>query len=154
MSIAQSVEHLPFKERVEGSSLSGHIKSYATVAESADARDLKSLDGYIVWVQVPPVAPYIKCTDAVESVTSITFKVTEKAMTDSLFSVHSIYPLSSVGRALNVPSHNILSILKQKSTVTSPVKREVLGSNPKVGANNLDVIQAARPGSILTFFYF
>lgn len=30
--------------------------SHATVAKLADARDLKSLGGYILWVQVPSVA--------------------------------------------------------------------------------------------------
>ncbi len=31
----------------------------ADVAELVDARDLKSLDGNVVWVRVPPPAPLI-----------------------------------------------------------------------------------------------
>jgi hypothetical protein len=33
----------------------------ADVAELVDARDLKSLDGNVVWVRVPPPAPEIFC---------------------------------------------------------------------------------------------
>jgi hypothetical protein len=31
--------------------------NWADVAELVDARDLKSLDGNVVWVRVPPPAP-------------------------------------------------------------------------------------------------
>ena len=34
----------------------------ADVAELVDARDLKSLDGNVVWVRVPPPAPIISMT--------------------------------------------------------------------------------------------
>ena len=40
--IAQLGEHLPYKQRVIGSSPIGPIFEYAAVAELADARDLKS----------------------------------------------------------------------------------------------------------------
>ena len=33
---------------------------HADVAELVDARDLKSLDGNVVWVRVPPPAPLRK----------------------------------------------------------------------------------------------
>jgi hypothetical protein len=36
----------------------------ADVAELVDARDLKSLDGNVVWVRVPPPAPEIETTTA------------------------------------------------------------------------------------------
>jgi hypothetical protein len=32
----------------------------ADVAELVDARDLKSLDGNVVWVRVPPPAPKVR----------------------------------------------------------------------------------------------
>src|SRR5437870_546249 len=34
-----------------------NLRQYADVAELVDARDLKSLDGNVVWVRVPPPAP-------------------------------------------------------------------------------------------------
>ena len=40
--LAQLGEHLPYKQRVIGSSPLGPIFEYAAVAELADARDLKS----------------------------------------------------------------------------------------------------------------
>ena len=40
--LAQLGEHLPYKQRVIGSSPIGPIFEYAAVAELADARDLKS----------------------------------------------------------------------------------------------------------------
>jgi hypothetical protein len=36
----------------------------ADVAELVDARDLKSLDGNVVWVRVPPPAPRLEASFA------------------------------------------------------------------------------------------
>ena len=39
----------------------------ADVAELVDARDLKSLDGNVVWVRVPPPAPIFTVADSFKS---------------------------------------------------------------------------------------
>ena len=38
----------------------------ADVAELVDARDLKSLDGDVVWVRVPPPAPIFTVADSLK----------------------------------------------------------------------------------------
>jgi hypothetical protein len=43
----------------------------ADVAELVDARDLKSLDGNVVWVRVPPPAPEIGPTGLASEITSM-----------------------------------------------------------------------------------
>src|SRR4051812_38392056 len=47
---AQTRFHCPLKH-------ANHPSTNADVAELVDARDLKSLDGNVVWVRVPPPAP-------------------------------------------------------------------------------------------------
>ena len=49
--LAQLGEHLPYKQRVIGSSPIGPIFEYAAVAELADAQDLKSCCGDTVPVR-------------------------------------------------------------------------------------------------------
>ncbi len=55
-SVGQEVKTLPF----HGSNTSSSLvpSTNADMAEQADARDLKSLDTSVVWVQVPLSAPY------------------------------------------------------------------------------------------------
>ena len=57
--LAQLGEHLPYKQRVIGSSPIGPI--CAAVAELADAQDLKSCGGDIVPVRFRSAAFYIGC---------------------------------------------------------------------------------------------
>jgi hypothetical protein len=52
----QNIEGLPAKHLRPGSEKAMQIND-ADVAELVDARDLKSLDGNVVWVRVPPPAP-------------------------------------------------------------------------------------------------
>ena len=61
--LAQLGEHLPYKQRVTGSSPVGPIRNFmfrAAVAELADARDLKSRGGDIVPVRFRSAALNVK----------------------------------------------------------------------------------------------